>query len=139
MEKEFVPYDIALALKALGFNKPCVAFYNEKLELYGVNPSSFYAKNSDVSWNCKLSNLLNKSAKAKLCTAPLYQQAFRWFRKTKKVTWEHQFDDGVISLYVGEIAYPDNNLEFFETIEVAYGKYDEAFEIAQLECLKKLI
>lgn len=78
MENEFIPYEQALELKKLGFNEACIGYYNEDKKIFGVNPSSFYAKNSDVSWNCKISNIFNKSAKLKLCTAPLYQQAFRW-------------------------------------------------------------
>lgn len=30
MEKEFVPYEQALALKELGFDEPCLAWHNSK-------------------------------------------------------------------------------------------------------------
>ncbi len=30
MKKEFVPYEPSLALKELGFDEPCFAFYNGK-------------------------------------------------------------------------------------------------------------
>ena len=70
---------------------------------------------------------------------PTFSQAFRWFREKYDLTWEHQFDDSNISLYVGEITYPDNNLDFFKIIEVEYNGYNKTYEKAQLECLKKLI
>ena len=57
MEKEFIPYEQALKLKELGFDKECLKRYYEK-ELVG---NGGYFPNS--------------------IKAPLYQQAFRWFRE----------------------------------------------------------
>jgi hypothetical protein len=118
MENEFVPYDQALALKELGFDESCFGFYNDM------------ENNKPMGGNfpCDGRN-----------SAPLYQQAFRFFREKYNLTWEHQFDDSNISLYVGEIAYPDNNLDFFKIIEVECDGYNKAYEQAQLECLKRLI
>lgn len=71
MEKEFVPYEQALALKKIGFDEPCLFAYNQdddnklmtapQLSSYQINTG----KNSDIG-------KINK------VTAPLYQQAFRW-------------------------------------------------------------
>lgn len=124
MEKEFIPYEQALALKELGFDEPCLAFYKNVEELL---------LNDMLKTNSDLSNITD------WISAPLYQQAFRWFREKYDLTWEHQFDDSNISLYVGEITYPDNNLDFFKIIEVEYNGYNKAYEEAELECLKKLI
>ena len=30
MEKEFVPYELALRMKELGFDEPCFGYYNNK-------------------------------------------------------------------------------------------------------------
>jgi hypothetical protein len=63
MEKEFVPYEQALELRALGFNEPCLAGYStsaEKLEYYSrplVTKDSFTVD------------------------APTHSQAFRFFRE----------------------------------------------------------
>ena len=61
MEKEFVPYELAVKLKALGFDEPCFAYYKdmkgEKVLLYD---------SMDFDGECNV---------------PLYQQAFRWFRE----------------------------------------------------------
>jgi hypothetical protein len=55
MNKEFVSYEMALALKQLGFDEPCLRYYDyfSKLVESGV-------------YECK---------------APLYQQVFTWFRE----------------------------------------------------------
>ena len=107
MNKEFVPYEEALALKELGFNEPCLAFYNHKNLSCAFDYLNGGFKNFDEN-----------------VAAPLYQQAFRWFRekyglycgfvetKTIKIRWEHNS---------------------FETV---VGETDEQ---AELECLRKLI
>jgi hypothetical protein len=67
-----------------------------------------------------------------ICTAPLYQQAFRWFREKHKVT--------VWIIAVGEIyrwnlalAQDDSN-----SLNLA-GDLLNTYEEAELECLKQLI
>jgi hypothetical protein len=58
MEKEFVPYELALRMKQLGFNEPCLARWqkNKKLQyrkendwIYNFDPNpdnlEFYVKN----------------------------------------------------------------------------------------------
>jgi hypothetical protein len=55
MEKEFVPYQQALELKELGFDEPCLMYYDYLCTLV---ESGVYE-----------------------CKAPLYQQVFRWFRE----------------------------------------------------------
>jgi len=143
MNREFIPYEPSLALKELGFDEPCLSYYfsdgtfNDASEeddiLYPGDPRF----HSDT--NSSLSEYLEDELKYNAIAAPLYQQAFRFFREKYNLTWEHQFDDSNISLYVGEIAYPDNNLDFFKIIEVKYDGYNKAHEEAELECLKKLI
>ena len=65
MEKEFVRYDEALALKELGFDEPCLKLW-EKTMMFTilVDPSEF-----------------KKVVSERYVEAPLYQQAFRWFRE----------------------------------------------------------
>jgi hypothetical protein len=57
MEKEFVPYDQALALQKLGFDEPCFRGWYEDESLY-------YHPDSDI-----------------VLDNPTFSQAFRWFRK----------------------------------------------------------
>ena len=74
MDKEFLTYEQALALKELGFKEYCMAVYpgNSELQFYLLRKDRFV--NDKSSW----------------VTAPLYQQAFRWFRQ--KYGWQHSID-----------------------------------------------
>jgi hypothetical protein len=66
MEKEFVPYQEALALKELGFDEPCLGkFYYNHLEIGGNWCNDDFKEDPDI-----------------FISAPLYQQVFRWFRET---------------------------------------------------------
>ena len=64
MKNEFIPYEQALELKELGFDEPCFG------KIYadgGSEQLSYPYKNSD------------QIGKVTSCSAPLYQQVFRWF------------------------------------------------------------
>jgi len=70
MTKEFVPYELAVKLKALGFNEPCFGYYLEDGTWVPASYSeegTVYPSNTDLlpEWSA----------------APTYQQAFRWFRE----------------------------------------------------------
>jgi hypothetical protein len=66
MEKEFVPYALAVKLKALGFDKPCFVYYRAS------NENKLAYPNHGVTQNSLCSNGI---------TAPTFSQAFRWFRE----------------------------------------------------------
>lgn len=78
MEKEFVSYEIALALKQLGFDEPCLGkFYYNQLEIGGIWTNNDFKEDPDI-----------------FISAPLYQQVFRWFREKYGVyTRPEKFDE----------------------------------------------
>jgi hypothetical protein len=119
MEKEFILYEQALALKELGFDEPCFGFYYPNGKFIQIHTIGF----PNDKKNCIL--------------APLYQQAFRWFREKYKL-YSH----------VRESYSFDNTLEFVTQINGSYVNHGivdkpvnrfETHEEAELECLKKLI
>ena len=123
MEKEFIPYSEALALKELGFDEPCVQAYHTN----GENELSAFYSNPNIvdEWLKKLP----------LIKAPLYQQAFKWFRDKHKLdpqikSW---IENSKIVYYISteHIGKPSR----FKCYEVKTDTYEEA----ELECLKKLI
>lgn len=69
MEKEFVTYEQALALKELGFDEPCFGSWEiEKMDkpTYTHSISQMY---------------VNSTHPMSKISAPLKQQAFKWFRE----------------------------------------------------------
>jgi hypothetical protein len=72
IEKEFIHYEEALALKELGFDEPCLAGYNFKDRRTGqfTYPS---AKEPNTTSEARVYH-----KDKKIVGAPLYQQAFSW-------------------------------------------------------------
>ena len=129
MEKEFIPFELAVKLKALGFDEPCqLGWYLPHSEIAikaGVEPNYWQLIPTHP--------LLNQIA------APLYQQAFRWFReKHYLISSIYQLSVNVKSGLSSFEYMIDklNNLGLSQFIEdFPYNTYEEA----ELECLKKLI
>ena len=124
MEKEFIPYEQALALKELGFNKTTLATYSTK-------QGSKWILTFDLSGEGQYPD------SSPACVAPLYQQAFRWFREKYFIDAEiylqhelgHKFYHYLIlQLVRGNIEWKSKNTIRFKT-----------YEEAELACLKKLI
>jgi hypothetical protein len=126
MEKEFIPYKQALALKELGFDEPCFGWFRSTLI-----PSNFteYFLETEFGLNESPSDWVNSNFLGKACSAPLYQQAFRWFRE------KHSIQLGICHIHGGFDCWT-NDGDLFEN-----GKYCnfKTYEEAELECLKKLI
>ena len=131
MEKEFIQYELALELKELGFDEPCLMWYN-KTELV-----SNYNKNTE-SWQSK-----------NTCSAPLYQQAFRWFREKYDLVIEpcvpfqrlySTEEDHFEILEFGYRIYSFDQYRGGLRDKIEWDGYDNSNEEeAELECLKKLI
>ena len=73
MNKEFVSYELAVKLKELGFDEPCLGFYD------GKGDTTLYFNNlRNGSGDFEP---FNNNKRLTWFGAPLYQQAFRWFRE----------------------------------------------------------
>lgn len=117
MEKEFVPFELAVKLKELGFNEPCIAYYTERGIVYDVYTVSNFSGR----------NVLG----GKAVSAPLWGQAFDWFR-------------GKYSLY-SWFPYSEYQSTFYSYAIRRQGgeSYSKknflAYEEARQACLEKLI
>lgn len=129
MNKEFIPYEQAVSLKELDFDDDCLAFFNEKSKLLGFsNWNVFWNKNSEISYARHIKYLFNrKKANQLLCTAPLYQQVFRWFRE------KHNLQSFII---VNSDEYSPYS---FSINEHDFQNWYSTYEKAELACLIKLI
>ena len=151
MKELFLEYEDALALKELGFDEPCLAgFFHyvsdnpEKARQLLTPKDSIFGENymfkNSVDFIEQLSMAVNHHPICnKNCSAPLYQQAFKFFREKYNL---HSYI--TCSCTVNEILSYDwvihklmnngkNKDENFIT------DYEQTFKKAELECLKKLI
>lgn len=110
MKDQFIPCELALELKELGFDELCFGYYthNEKLCRY-----------DSTSTNVEFTPCIHKNIYNSYCLAPLWQQAFDWlWNKTGR--------------YI--IPIPNDDKEW-----LCMGNKFKTYEEARLECLKKLI
>lgn len=150
MNKEFVPYKQALALKELGFDEPCLAFYISKTKFALVDENDSVSnsileeeshndalKALEIDTGDQLEDFFKIEDRLNL-TAPLYQQAFRWFREKYKFVGTILGDgfNGELKGYYYSIT-EEGWINYYESIDsrVWYDTYEKA----ELACLKKLI
>jgi hypothetical protein len=118
MTEEFIPYQQALALKELGFDQPCFGSFDEEGKLW------HYVSNTGQD-TIRLGNII----------APVYQQAFRWFREKFNLYHEIKRQRGV----------NDSSNVFYVPITCDGGKKENThtpqstYEQSELVCLIKLI
>ena len=109
MEKEFIPSDLTLRLKTLGFNEPCFG----------------YRDGAD--------RIMIKEMPHCFTSAPTFSQAFRWFREKYGYYCDLFVDDdktfGFLISYFIEIGRAD------KPIQRKYTTYEDA----ESACLDKLI
>ena len=134
MEKEFIPYEQALALKELGFDEPCFGYYVDG-ELRGINLGIKELGGKEPYYQRfgfhVISNLDIDNATKVIIAAPTFSQAFRWFReKYQRMGIVLPFGD---SLFDYRIYSSDKGEHLIGSTE--YNTYEEA----ELECLKELI
>ena len=120
MEKEFIPYEQALALKELGFDKPCFGVF-DYCDILHFGKIYYYLDIKEPSY-----------------LAPTFSQAFRWFREKYKISGEISSD-----------YYLEGKDNEWEYNIYQLGKEDDGYvgttpifktpEDAELACLKKLI
>lgn len=80
MEEQFVPYELALKLKELGFDEYCIAFYAAGYDPLGNDIVSLAPLTSDATIGFKG----NKDT----LLAPLWQQVIDWLREKHNIEVE---------------------------------------------------
>ena len=105
MNKEFVKYEQALALAELGFDEPCFGYYDEGGNLY--------------------------TEMVEVLKAPLYQQAFSFFREKHGLYSWVTMELGNKSTFCWVLSG--------EHTSTQYAAYFHTYEEAESACLDKLI
>lgn len=137
MEKEFVAYELAVKLKELGFDEPCIGYYHVN-EGY-TKGYAFCYFNVPKRFEDGSQHFIND------LVAPTFSQAFRWFREKHNMQSAIKFTHSKYSfdIHFERLANGENppvmvwhlvdswlglNLDLFET-----------YEEAELTCLTMLI
>ena len=119
MEKEFVNYKMALALKELGFNEPCFTYY--------YNITGHLRTNISVDIDNGWTYLPNKKS---ITLASTFSQAFRFFRE------QYRLEGAIYRLNFKWASQVFN----IETSTYCF-KHElfETYEEAEIDSLKKMI
>ena len=121
MEKEFVTYELALELKNLGFDEPCLgAFMGKDFRQFDFS--------NDLKGYVNDNNLI--------IGRPTYSQAFRWFRENHELFHSiiYQDDNSGPGVFDYEILNKRGKSQGDDEVP-EFGTYEEA----ELDCLQKLI
>lgn len=122
LQKEFVPYELALKLKELGFNEPCFAYYHDGFLEFCLDGHNNVCERKNSSFMRSVS-------------APTFTKAFGYFREKCGLSgWVNESflgnsRQGIVSIK-SEIGLKYN---------VGMTKIFETYEEAELACLEKLI
>jgi hypothetical protein len=113
MEKEFVPYELAVKLKALGFDKKCIATIDQTNYIH-IKGTRRPIRGAMVY------NTID---------CPTFSQAFRWFREEYGY-WSYvkEATKGTCRFYIEKFDEKFFNSDIIDT-----------YEEAELACLEKLI
>jgi hypothetical protein len=120
MKKEFVDYNLASRMKALGFDEPCFGYY------YTLNGRDW--KFAEKTEYLRLDDEINIGPNFNIL-APTYLQTFRWFRENYDMI--HNID----RIFKDEFGYtitPGDN-------EPINGFCFNSYEEAELACIEKMI
>ena len=150
MEKDFAPYEEALALKELRFDEPCFGrFYTKpKSKMFGIDEKGrhYQIKNTPKQlYTVGEYFVLNDNV---VIIAPTFSQAFRWFREKYKLHYsidyecsQHDHKWGYNWTIYNYSQVVKTNEEYIESDPFApVGEWIyQTYEEAELACLKKLI
>jgi len=124
MTKEFVPYELALRMKQLGFNEQCFRYEAVKK----------ICENQAQPGGCQLPNVhcgypaCTIDSSVESLPIPVWQQAFRWFREKHK-----------LSSIISQFGYSIEN-QFGQIIHtIPDDENPLCYEEAELACLEKLL
>ena len=126
MNKEFVTYNQSLALKELGFDEPCLAKHDLKHILLRVEECKSQENAQELDY----------------ILAPLYQQAFRWFREKHNLCGEvYTVNMGAIdyTFQIRDLYSEDIKHDNFEAYTGGYVGTFLTYEESESACLDKLI
>ena len=113
MKEQFIPYTQALELKDLGFDEECLGSYNDRQLPY------FQIQGQSIN----------------TVLAPLWQQAFDWFREKHNLYFEIFNSPMYVHGWKFRTYYIENNRLRNADVSEIFDRYEDV----KLACLVKLI
>lgn len=130
MNREFIPYEQAFELKQLGYDGECTMYYSPG------HPEGFYLVDATPLTNSHwLFTADDKERRKVMCTAPLYQQAFRWFRERHGLYADLFVDDDQTFGFCVSSFAEEGRCRLDKPIKRQFSTYEKS----ELECIKFLI
>lgn len=121
MEKQFVPSELAVKLRDLGYDEECFAHYRSGN--FDIVSDKLF-----IQYNNEFYSEYNKNSLLDGATAPLWQQAFDWFRV------EHSIDSAIVVNRFGYyFTIVDVNSHIINSVSTL------TYEEARHACIEKLI
>lgn len=118
MKNQFIPYELAVKLRELGFDEECLNIFFKREKRMSFDIGYYPNKNSDFTED---SNYIS---------APLWQQAFDWFREKQNIVGS--VDGGC-----------EQNFFFFSITKLGEESFFstdfKSYEEARQACLEKII
>ena len=124
-QKEFIPYEQALELKELGFEEISLDAYYKTTD-GGVSLVRFPDEERQINYPFER------------IPAPLYQQAFRWFREKHYLFSVIDVDQTMEPLFCYSLSKYKGDFQW-NNILPTYSELYYTYEEAELACLRKLI
>ena len=127
MTKEFVPYELAVKLKQLGFDERCFKYEDvKKICENHEQPGGCQLPNVHCGYpNCTIDRSIEPLG------IPIWQQAFRWFRE------EHDLHYQLVPFFSDKESHA---VDYYLAIAQHRPPIQvNTFEEAELACLEKLI
>lgn len=152
MKEQFVTYEIALALKELGFDEPCLTTFDEDGRLqsiYNIDESSTYDEEFMDDTPDKL-YCSKRSVYSDYAIAPLWQQVEDWLREKHSLFIEIELTDNTCEKHYQYCVVDSKNREYhdedmidqatrrynFKDKYEAYSKAREAAVLMAIELLR---
>lgn len=134
MKKEFVPFETAKKLRAIGFDESCCAFYEEERVVTKPEMVDDQDQYRVSGWRtCK-----NSEVPTHYFAAATFSQAFRWFRDTHNLIHEIQIDRTSQPKFCYAILQYEHYGNY-EEIRIREWYLYRTYEEAELACLENLI
>lgn len=133
---QFVPYDIAVALKEAGFDEPCFATSNLGVIVGVLDTAQFKVTGFQF--------VKNSEAGGPWIAAPLYQQVFDWLELNNLrihdcwIFYEQKWSVSIFNMPTGNQMWPNHLMAAIEPGSILYTDKREAWNIAIREAIKLL-